>query len=89
MLVCRWGFVIHACIDGYSRLTLYLSCRDNNKAITAFQEFSTAVTRYGLSSRVRTDKGGENADIAWYMLSHPDRGPDMSSIIAGRSVHNQ
>jgi len=34
---------------------------------------------------VRTDKGGENADIAWYMLSHPDRG----SIIAGRSVHNK
>ena len=85
----RWRIVIHGGIDGFSRMIVYLKASTNNHASTVYQLFHTAVQTYGLPSRVRSDKGGENVDVAWFMLSHPLRGPDRGSHIAGRSVHNQ
>ena len=70
-------------------MIVYLKANTNNTAATVFQLFLGAVETFGLPSRVRSDKGGENVDIARYMLSHPLRGPDRGSHITGRSVHNQ
>ena len=60
-------------MDGFSRAVVYLAFHNNNRAETALVfEFLGAVDNFGVPSRVRTDKGVENLDIARYMLNHPE-----------------
>ena len=83
----RWRMVIHGCIDGYSRMVVYLFCSTNNKSVTVYNLFTKAIEEYGVPSRIRSDKGGENMLVCHYMVSY--RGTDRGSHIAGSSVHNQ
>ena len=83
----RWRLVTHGGIDGYSRLIVYLHCSSNNKASTVYKYFLSAVEENGLPSRVRTDCGLENFEVARHMLQH--RGLNRGSIITGSSTHNQ
>eukprot|EP00794_Sanderia_malayensis_P016370 gene16370-18012_t len=81
-----WRFVFHGCIDGYSRMIIYVKCTDNNLASTAAKYFIDGVSEYGFPSTVRGDCGVENYDIARFMIS--GRGTGRGSFITGRSVHN-
>ena len=83
----RWKIVIHGGIDGFSRLIVYLKVATNNRASTVLSAFQKAVQEYGLPSRVRMDKGGENILVSQYMVEQ--RGAGRNSAIMGRSVHNQ
>ena len=85
---CRWRFVIHGCIDGFSRKIVYLHCANNNRADTVLGLFMNAIRENGLPNRVRGDRGGENVLVASFMLEHPLRA-GKAGFIAGKSVHNQ
>ena len=64
----RWKIVIHGGIDGYSRIPVYIVASNNNKATTVLDAFEGAVRKYGLPSRVQSDKGGENVLVSSLML---------------------
>ena len=89
MKLIRWRMAIHGGIDGFSRVPVYLKVSSNNKADTVLHAFLEGVDRYGLPSCVRADCGGENVQVASFMMQHPIRGPNRGSFIMGRSVHNQ
>src|SRR6478609_9464543 len=72
MKIVRWGFTIHAAIDGYSRVVVYAKVSLDNKAATVLNYFKEAELKYGKPSRVRSDYGGENMRVAEYMIA--DRG---------------
>ena len=68
---------------------MFLKVSTNNYASTVLSAFVSAVDEFGLPSRIRIDKGGENYLVSQFMLEHPERGPNRYSVITGRSVHNQ
>ena len=87
MALIQWGLTVHAGIDGYSRLITYIQCSTNNRSSTVLHHFSEAVAVYGCPSRVRSDHGGENIDVARFMLAI--RGLQRGSHITGQSTRNQ
>ena len=82
-----WGFVIHGCIDGYSRMIIYLHCASNNRSETVGELFQQGIHKFGLPSRVRTDCGGENV-LVWEIMEH-SRGINRGSALRGTSTQNQ
>ncbi len=65
----------------------FLRMSTNNRATTVLNHFQNAVQQYNLPSRVRSDLGLENIEVARLMLH--ERGINRGSHIAGKSVHNQ
>lgn len=82
----RWRLVIHAGIDGHSRLITYIKCSNNNRAETVMESFLNGTYEFGIPSRVRSDNGGENIRI-WEFMEQV-RGTNRGSYITGSSVHN-
>ena len=78
---------MHGGIDGYSRMIVYLHASDNNRSDTVAGLFRDATFEFGVPSRARSDRGGENKGVA--QLMETARGANRNSMLMGRSVHNQ
>ena len=82
----RWGFVIHGCVDGFSRRIMFLKCSTNNKAFTVLQLFQNAVQDFGLPSGGRGDQGTENIEAARYMFPIPAEGQGGAALLLAKVV---
>ena len=78
---------MHGCIDGYSGAIAYIKCFTNNLAGTVLQYFMDGIQEFGISSRVRGNRGVENVSVARFMIDQ--KGVNRGSFTPGRSVHNQ
>jgi hypothetical protein len=63
-----------------------LQASTNNRASTVLDMFLDAVLAYGFPSRVRGDRGGENRDVAIFMILL--RGLNRASFMWGSSTFN-
>jgi len=79
--IVNFGIVVHGIIDGYSRLIVGLRASSNNTAKTVLSLFSSATNQYGIPSRVRGDRGGENQRVARWM--EENRGIGRGSFLWG------
>ena len=82
----RWKIVIHAFIDGKTRLLVGIRAHNNNRARTVLVLFLDCVSVHGTPSRVRGDHGTENVEVAEWMEER--RGQGRGSYIWGRSVRS-
>ncbi|KAF7306246.1 Integrase catalytic domain-containing protein [Mycena indigotica] len=83
----RWGVVIHGIVDGYCRTITALEASTNNEAQTVLNLFLSAINRFHVvPSRMRGDRGGENIEVAVWMIKH--RGARRASFMWGSSTRN-
>ncbi len=64
-----------------------MRCSSNNRARTVLDGFLEGVDQWGLPSRVRSDRGGENVLVSVYM--NGVRGINRGSMLMGKSTANQ
>ncbi|KAF7324086.1 Integrase catalytic domain-containing protein [Mycena kentingensis (nom. inval.)] len=82
-----WGFYVHGCVDGHSRLIIYLFCCDNKRSSTVEDVFMReGVGVYGWPSRVRGDYGKENNGVERRMKAR--WGMRHMAYFRGRSTQN-
>lgn len=80
----RWGFVIHAFVDGCTRFVTGIQVNTNNFKDTVLILFHDARSIHGTPSRVRGDHGVENLGVAQFM--EETYGVERGSYIWGRCV---
>ena len=56
----RWRLVIHAGVDGFTRLIVFIKCSNNNCSETVIDIFHEGEQLFGSPDCVRSDCGGEN-----------------------------
>ena len=85
-MLIRWRFVVHGCIDGYSRTVLCLKCVISS-AEPVLSHFQDAILRFRCQLRIQYDYDTEHKNVTRWILNH--HGGHTKPFLPGLSVHNQ
>ena len=84
----KYGFVVHAGIDGNSKCVVFIRCSDNNESVTVLDCFKAACREQGIVPfQVRSDRGGENVLVCSFMKTV--HGVEANCFLAKCSSFNQ
>ena len=61
---------MHCCVDEYSRVIVYDTLSDSNRADTVLELFIKGVQEFGLPLRVSSDQGLENVGVVQHVLEN-------------------
>ena len=78
----RWRLVVHAGVDGFTRLIVFIRCSINNCSSTVPDAFREGLAAYGIPDCIRSDHGGENI-MVWRHMLETHGNP---SSVTGRSI---
>ena len=90
-----FGFAIHGCIDGYSRMILWLevATTNNDPTVIGYYFLKTVLGLKFVPTVIRSDKGTENVLVECLQIAlrmdHQDNLSGEKSFMRGKSVHNQ
>ena len=73
-------------VINYYHFIFFKGLANNNRSDVVLKLFKEGVEQYMLPSRVRGDMGGENVQVADYMIRH--RGVGRGSYLTGSSRFN-
>ena len=82
-----WKFVIHGCVDGFSRLQVHLDVSVDNLASTSLSHFVSSMKEFAIPGRIRIDGGQEFNHIEKFMNDVVGHQREIRCI-RGKSVHN-
>lgn len=88
-----FGLPIHGCIDGFSRMLLWLELAPSNRdPEQTCQYYMKAVEQYGVPHTVKVDKGPDNYNIVWaqrYLSADLPRLTEVGAVEEGSSYQNE
>jgi hypothetical protein len=84
--LARWGFRIHAAIDGATHYVVYLVVSVNKRMETIYDAYRQGVDKFGHPLMIRSDGAKEHNLIRADILQAR---PNTNAYRIGPSVHNQ
>jgi len=79
----KYGIVVSGCVDGFSRLIIWMSAHDNNRKRTVARNLREAYRDFGVPAIITMDPGVENISAHCLQLLQCSGNPRSVNLVSG------